>query len=136
MESKLIYKALPVYGDRAEVLKILADGSRSDLMLLSLAVGESFPDWKFAQDICLKLLSSEDEGIRANACLGLAYVARTKQRLEKHLVKPYLLRELKSQTELKWRIEDAIDDINRYLGWKISKKSPPVSDAQQASSEP
>ena len=128
MESKLRYVPLPVYRDRAEVLKVLADGSKSDLMLLSLAVGESFPDWKFAQDICLKLLTSEDEEIRANACQGLGYVARTKKRLEKHLVKPYLLRELRSQTAFKWRIEDAIDDINQYLGWKISKKSS-VSDA-------
>lgn len=91
-------------------------------MLLSLGVGQNFPDWKFTQDICLQLADFEEEDIRANACLGLAYIARMKGALEKHLVKPILIRELRVQTELKWRIQDAVRDINQFMGWKLGSK--------------
>ncbi len=122
MNDELFYQPLPKYDSSQEVQKILESGSKKDLMLLSLGVGENHPDWKFAQDTCLKLAESDDEGIRANACLGLAYIARTKGNLEKHLVKPILLRELREQTDLQWRILDAINDINNYLGWKLAFK--------------
>jgi hypothetical protein len=88
----------------------------------ALAVGEHFPDWKYAQNICLYLAEHSNDKVRANACLGLAYVARTKQRLEKHLVKPILLRELRCQTKFRWRIKDAIKDINRFLKWHLADK--------------
>ena len=79
--------------------------------------------WKYAQDICLRLADHSDAAIRANACLGLAYVARTQGRLEKHLVKPVLLRELRSNLEFCGRVQDAIDDINSFLKWKLGKAS-------------
>ncbi|MEE3715297.1 hypothetical protein V2H45_00900 [Tumidithrix elongata RA019] len=94
-----------------------------ELLVLPLAIGENFPDWKYSQDLCLRLAEHPSDKVRANACLGLAYVARTKRRLEKHFVKPILLRELRSQTEFRWRIEDAIKDINHYLKWCLAHKS-------------
>ncbi len=39
-------------------------------MILPISLGEFFPDWKFAQDTCLKLAEHEDPAIRANAILG------------------------------------------------------------------
>jgi hypothetical protein len=88
---------------------------------LPLAVGEYFLDWKYSQDECLRLAEHSSDIVRANACLGLAYVTRTKQRLEKHLVKPILLRELRYQREFRWRVEDAIKDINHYLKWHLAR---------------
>lgn len=122
MSEHLKYQPLPVRSKRDEIERLLAEGDKSELLLLSLSVGESFPDWKFAQDVCLKLAEDQEPDVRANACLGLAYVARTKGRLEKHLVKPVLLRELRSQTEFRWRVEDAIDDINQFMGWHLAHK--------------
>ncbi|MGG6293080.1 hypothetical protein ACQ4M4_01550 [Leptolyngbya sp. AN02str] len=87
---------------------------------MPLALGENFPDWKYAQDVRLRLAEHSSDKVRANACLGLAYIARTKQRLEKHLFKPILLRELRCQTEFRWRIEDAITAINRHLAWRLA----------------
>jgi hypothetical protein len=57
-------------------------------MRLPLGLGDSWPDWTYAQDICLRLAEHADAAVRANACLGLAYVARTQRRLEEHLVRP------------------------------------------------
>ena len=92
-------------------------------MILPLSVGESEIEWKNAQDICLTLLSCPDAEIRANAALGLAYIARTKKILDKRIVKPYLLKELRENTEYRWRIIDAINDINIFLGWNLAEKA-------------
>ncbi|AFY74517.1 hypothetical protein Syn7502_02546 [Synechococcus sp. PCC 7502] len=126
---KFIYSPLPEFSDRPtvnELVEKLLEPEFSEvteeLLVLPLAVGENFPDWKYAQDICLRLAEHNNNQIRANACLGLAYIARTKGKLEKHLVKPILLRELRSQTEWRWRVEDAIQDINIYLQWHLAFK--------------
>jgi hypothetical protein len=116
------YSPLPEFSDRQEIEKLIKSESIVELLNLSLAVGENFPDWKCAQDTCLLLAEHKNENVRANACLGLAYIARTKGQLEKHLVKPILLRELRSQVEFRWRIEDAITDINHYLKWHLAFK--------------
>lgn len=120
--SLRIYRPLPLFDDRKEIEAVLHHGSIQELLILPLAVGEHCPNWKYAQDLCLRLAEHSEDAVRANACLGLAYIARTKQRLEKHLVKPILLRELRYQIEFGWRVEDAIKDINRYLGWRLANK--------------
>jgi hypothetical protein len=120
--SNRIYSPLPIFTDRSTIETILAIGSIDELQRLSLAVGEDFPDWKYAQDVCLQLAEHSDDNVRANACLGLGYIARIHQRLEKHLVKPVLLRELRCQTNGRGKIEDAIEDINFFLGWRLAHK--------------
>ena len=117
------YKPLPIISEKAQVLDILENGNYEDLMLLPLSLGEYFPDWKFAQDICIKLAINENAAIRANAVLGLAYIARTQGKLEKHLVKPLILKELNENHEFKYRIEDAIDDINHFMKWSLNNKT-------------
>jgi len=57
---------------------------------------------------------------RANAALGLAYVARNHRMLDKRLVKPYLLKELRENKEYNLRIRDAISDINMFLKWNLA----------------
>lgn len=37
---------------------------------------EYFKEWRQAQDICIHLLFHPDVAIRANAVLGLSYIAR------------------------------------------------------------
>ena len=117
-----IYRPLPFLHSKEEIEESLRFGTIEELLILSLAVGENFQDWKYAQDICLHLAQHSSDEVRANACLGLAYVARTKHQLEKHLVKPILLQELRCQTEFLWRIEDSVKDINRYMKWQLAHK--------------
>jgi hypothetical protein len=108
--------------DRATIETILATGSIYDLAQLSIAIGENCPDWKYAQDVCLRLAEHANDNVRANACLGLGYIARTQRRLEQHLVKPIVLRELRCQTVFRGKIADAIEDINFFLGWRLAHK--------------
>ena len=117
---KSSYEPLPVISEKEQAFKIMENGTHAELMLLPLSLGEYFPDWKFAQDLCVKLAENEDAAIRANAVLGFAYIARTKGMLEKHVIKPIIIKELKENLEHKGRIEDAVDDFNTFLKWELS----------------
>lgn len=117
-----IYKPLSER-TREEVKEILQSNDMDALITLPLSLGEYELDWKFAQDTCMKLAQHEDERVRANAALGLAYIARTKGKLEKNLVKSVLLQLLNDCEEYQWRVIDAINDINLYMGWNIGKKA-------------
>jgi hypothetical protein len=117
-----IYRPLELLSDN-EINEILDEGDLDKLVLLPLSIGEYHCNWKYAQDLCAKLSTHEDERIRANAVLGFAYIARTKGMLEKHIVKPIILRELSENKNYKWRIIDAIDDINLFMKWCIGKNA-------------
>ena len=119
--KKAKYVPLPIYSTKEEIQEVFKDGSKKDLMMLSLGVGESYPDWKYAQDVCVQLSESKDADIRANACLGFAYIARTKGAIDKDIVVPILLRELQSQVKNKQLVKDAIEDLNYRLGWNLTK---------------
>ncbi len=119
--SELIYKPLePISLEEAR--EQLKNGSEEELSLLSLRIGEHCEYWREAQDICLKLMEHGNPAIRANAALGLAYIARNHRKLDKRLVKPYLLKELRENKEYNWRIRDAISDINLFLKWNLASK--------------
>ena len=120
--EKRVYKPLQNIGQE-ELQTVLTSGSREELALLPLRVGEYWDNWREAQTVCLKLLTHEDAMIRANAALGLAYTARTQGALDKEMVKPYLLKELRENEEYRWRIIDSIQDINSYLGWHMAEKA-------------
>ncbi|WP_371363671.1 hypothetical protein SRRS_45470 [Sporomusa rhizae] len=119
---KRIYKPLPILSEN-EIKRIMSDGSIEELIILPLSIGENYPKWKFAQDLCVKLYEYPDPRVKANAILGLSYVARTKGKLEKHIIKPILLKALREEKEYEWRIIDALEDINLFMGWNISKKA-------------
>jgi hypothetical protein len=121
MDEKRIYKPLDDLSSE-EVMKVLNRNQLEELLTLPLSVGENHPNWKFAQDVCVQLSNHESSGVRANAVLGFAYIARTKGQLEKHIVKPIVLRELRENHEFNWRITDSIDDINLFMKWNMASK--------------
>lgn len=122
MIEKRIYKPL---GDLSndEVDEILARNDLDELMTLPLSVGMYHPNWKYAQDLCVMLSNHENAALRANSILGIAYIARVNRRLEKHIVKPVVLKELRENTDYRWRILDAIEDINLFLKWNIGDRA-------------
>lgn len=119
---KRIYQPLPKI-DKKEIEQILQSGSIEELMILPLAVGEYYADWKTAQNICAELSKHSDERVRANSALGFSYIARTKGKLEKHIVKPILLELLKNCNEQRDRVIDSIQDTNIYMKWNLGEKA-------------
>lgn len=118
MDEKRVYKPLDDFSNE-EIKEILNRNQFDELISLPLSVSENHPNWKYAQDLCVQLSSHECAAIRANAVLGFAYIARTKGKLEKHIVKPIVLKELRDNQEYQWRIVDSIEDINMFMKWKI-----------------
>ncbi|OCA83461.1 hypothetical protein F7984_04790 [Pradoshia sp. D12] len=118
MTEKKVYKPLEDLSNQ-QLNEILDRNRIYELIPLPLSVGEYHINWKYAQDLCAKLSEHENPLIRANAILGFAYIARTKGMLEKHIVKPIVLKELRDNQEYNWRIIDAIHDINLFMKWKI-----------------
>ena len=124
--SKSEYRPLiPISSELAQVQ--LKNGDEDELLLLSLNIGEYAKNWKSAQDICIKLMEHSNPAIRANAALGLAYIARNHRKLDKRIVKPYLLKELRENKEFNWRIRDAIEDINLFMEWNLASKKSNIS---------
>lgn len=120
--EKRIYRPLEAVSAE-EVQRILASGTEEERGLLSLQVGEHGRQWAQSQAVCLKLMDDESPAVRANAALGLSYIARTQGQLDERLVKPYLLRELRENDTYRWRIIDAIKDINLFLDWHLAEKA-------------
>ena len=105
-----------------ECLEILDNGDETELTLLPLRAGEYLENWREAQDICIRCFESSSPEVRANAVLGLSYVARNHSRLDLRLVKPYILRELRENTETeryRERVIYSIEDINTFLDSKL-----------------
>lgn len=119
---KPIYKPLEDLSEM-EINSILEKGDLNELIRLPLSVGANHYNWKYAQELCAQLCNHENATIRANAVLGFAYIARTKGMLEKHIVKPLILKELRQNKEFEWRVIDAINDINYFMKWNIGKKA-------------
>lgn len=116
------YETLPVIETKESVDSILETGTIDELVKLAFSIGENFYDWKYAQDVCIKLMSNENLQVRRSACFGLAYLARTKGKLEKHLVKPAILKVLREDEEIRGCVLDAVGDINHYMNWKLAHK--------------
>lgn len=61
-----------------------------------------------------------NENATANALLSLGHIVRIHRKLEKHIVNPILLWELKYNTSsLYGNIISAVDDINFLMGWNL-----------------
>lgn len=117
-------KVLPQITSKEHALELLQSSDTQVLKLLPLSIAAqcSKEDKFFAQSICLSLADSDNSEIRANAILGLAYIASKHLWLDRRLVTPYIERELRHNHAFNWRIVHAINDINLYLGWNMANK--------------
>ena len=120
MERRM-YQSLSTVSEE-DMKRILQKGTAEDFRILPLQIGESCTKWQQGQRDCLGLMEHQDALVRANAVLGLSYIARNLGVLDKRIVKPYILRELERNEEYRWKIIDAIRDINLFLGWKLAEK--------------
>ena len=121
MPAKPEYAPLPNYESEEEIERVLREGTWEELMRLSLGVGRYWPDWRYSQDICLRLAKHSDAAVRANACLAFSYIAQTHGKLDKQLIEEAVTRELRTQEKFRSRIELAIEEINRFMGWQLAK---------------
>ncbi len=103
--------------------EVIAAINRDDVDVvrqIPIRLGFNHENWKFIQDVCVRLSGHRDAFVRSNSLLGLTYAARFRKRVEKNIVKPVLLRALKdADPDVAGTAQDAIQDINRLMGWRI-----------------
>jgi hypothetical protein len=117
--TKLVYRAPEAVLDR-EAMDAIARDDIERLINLPIDLGFHHENWRFIQDVCVRLSEHRDWRVRANSLLGLSYAARFRGRVEKNIVKPVLLRALKDPNQgVAGTAQDAIEDINRLMGWRI-----------------
>jgi len=119
MKEERIYRPVELY-TREQAEEAIRNDDIATLVYVAFSIGMLGSDWKYAQDLCVRLSDHPHKTVRGNAILGLEYVARFQGRLEKHIAKPVLLRALKDpELEVVQRAKDAIEVINTWLGWRI-----------------
>lgn len=107
------------YSD-SDVYEAINSNDEEVLRLLPIKLGFNHENWKFVQDICVRLSEHPNPDIRGNSLNALAYVAMNHKKLERNIVKPVLLRGLKDESEwVRGKAQDALSDINSYMNWKI-----------------
>jgi hypothetical protein len=117
--TKPTYRSPEHVTDR-EAMDAIARNDVERLRTLPIDLGFNHENWRFIQDVCVKLSEHEDPWIRSNSFLGLSYAARFRGRVEKNIVKPILLRGLKDEDRRVAAVaEDAIEEINHLMGWHI-----------------
>lgn len=104
----------------SDVYEAIKTNNEEVLKLLPIKLGFNHGNWKFVQDICVLLSEHSHPDIRGNSLNALGYVAMNHKKLEMNIVKPVLLRGLDDENEwVRGKAQDAIDDINLYMKWKI-----------------
>lgn len=116
-----VYRPIPEFS-REQIDAALANDVKT-LVFIAFSVAVYGSNWKYAQDLCVRLGEHPDPRVRENAVLALAYIARFQGRLEKHIAKPVLLRAQRDEVaEVRGRAADAVDDINQLLRWRIGER--------------
>jgi|GEM_PF-623697 hypothetical protein len=117
--TERVYRAPEQVADR-EAMDAIATNDVERLRTLPIDLGFNHENWRFIQDVCVRLSEHQDPWVRSNSLLGLSYAARFRGRVEKNIVKPILLRALKDEDQRVAAVaQDAIDDINHLMKWKI-----------------
>lgn len=116
---KMIYQEPQPVLDQ-EAVDAIAKDDIERLRILPIQLGFNHENWRFIQDVCVRLSEHRDPWVRSNSLLGLSYAARFRGRVEKNIVKPVLLRALRDEDARVASVaRDAIDDINRLMRWRI-----------------
>ena len=112
------YEPIKEYTDK-EIMDILYHGSDTELKILPLSVGEFHINCQFAQDVCFLLMENSDEDIRANAILGLSYIARRYNKLDTKKMKLLLTKQQTFSKRNLERVKYALEDISLFLSENI-----------------
>ena len=103
-----------------EVFRAIEEDDIERLTTVCIDLGFNHENWRFIQDISVRLSDHSNANVRGNAFFGLEYAARFRGKVEKNIVKPVLLRGLRdNDAEVVRKAQNAIDNINHLMGWSI-----------------
>jgi len=119
MSDEAIYEE-PQPITEKEVFEAIENDDIDKLIMIPIELGFHHDNWKFIQDISVRLSEHLDPRVRANSFFGIEYAARFKGKVEKNMAKPVLLRGLKDEDpNVVARAKDTIESLNHLMGWNI-----------------
>jgi hypothetical protein len=101
--------------DRAAVESTLRGSDSTAICRALVAAALHDPDWAWVQEHCLRLLAAPNSDVRGVAATCLGHLARIHGTLDQDRVEPKL-RELRKDPDVGGRAEDALDDIQKFMG--------------------
>lgn len=100
---------------KEEAIIQFESGVTDELCKALVSVTYHLEDWEWVESQCLEFLDNHDSEVRGLAATCLGHIARIHRKLHKDLVIPRL-KKLESDPEIAGRVEDAMDDIEMYIG--------------------
>jgi hypothetical protein len=108
----LIYQDPSISHD--EAIRLLASDTDANVIAALVSIGLNEIDRNWAQDICLKYLTSKTEAIVAAAATALGHIARRHGELDTETVFAALESVKRMHPSLQGIIEDTLDDIDIF----------------------
>ncbi len=103
---------------RDAVQRALAADVPEALSRAVLAVTLHDGDWRYGQDLCVRLANHCNYLVRGNAVLGLGHLAHVHRELEKSVAYPVIAAALRDENAyVRGQAECAKDDTAQFLGW-------------------
>src|ERR1041384_2894882 len=115
--SRLKYEEIAEW-TRDVVERALRDDDPDALLRAVVAVAMHDADWRYAQDLCVRLSSHPHFNVRGNAVLGFGHIARVHRQLDRALVQPIIQAALRDENEyIRGQADCAMDDTASFLDW-------------------
>ena len=103
-----------------DINEILEEGVSDKLLFVPITISLNTPDWKWSEEVCIRLSSHENEYVRGNSILGFGYLAMRRCELNRETVQPIIEAGLKDSSEhVRNHSEDATIEVNDHLSWNI-----------------
>jgi hypothetical protein len=108
----------PAEWSRAKVQRALEGDDPEALLRAVIAVSMHEDDWRYAQDLCVRLARHPHFNVRGNAVLGFGHIARIHRRLDRAIVFPIISAALCDQNDyIRGQAHSAKDDTGHFLRW-------------------
>ena len=108
----MLYKDVTVIA-REEAVTAFDSTDIAELCNAMVSVAFYEKDWHWAQDRFLSFINHDEPQVRGLAAICLGHLARIHGVLDLDLVLP-ILHELRHDSAISGRVEDALDDITQY----------------------
>jgi hypothetical protein len=119
-DCKLRYEPLPNW-TREEMEAVIRRDEPAALALVPMVAGLEPPECAWAAEICIELTSHGEANVRANAILGLGYLARTCGELPESIIRPIIEKGMRDPDPwVQERSRDAADECSHFLKWSFS----------------
>jgi hypothetical protein len=106
---------------RSDAMVALGSANPRDICKALVRLAFHDPDLRWVQSLCIELAEHSTVEVQSTAILCLGHLARIHRALDLEKVVPLLI-DLRKNPLLSGRVDDAMDDIEIFLGVKIDRE--------------